>query len=487
MKTKYSLILISLLFPLSIFGQNKLSSEQVLEDYTIFKEILTSGHPSLHEYTSQTEWDSIFSAFEQKKIHEVRTSNDLFRSITSIADNVKDGHLTIHHPKMATIPQMFPLLLKIIDEKCYTDTDDFGIPLGAEIVSIDGETSQTILHNLLKYAVSDGNNLTKRYCQLEKEFGILHSYEYGNHESYLVKYIAKDDKIQTIEIAPESFESIGSRYPSRNSHFASYHHKANRTEHFKTRIAEKWPFVYFIDSINTAVLTVNSFGLNPKEFKSKLIDLFKEIKKNKATNLIIDVRKNIGGYRINAINLFSFLTDKPFKQRIRESAIANVLPQEEYIIHKMSDYTEFFKMYFASAKKEDGRWVLTEDHTQAEMIPYKNPFKGKVYVLIGGNTFSAGSAFALNAKNSNQITLIGEETGGGYYFHTGQYPVVYELPNSKTIIRMSFVKIDKYTLDDSVPKGSGILPDIEVALTVKDLIEGKDSQLDYIVKQINEK
>jgi len=486
MKAKFSeTIFILLLFPLSIFGQNELSQEQVLEDYTIFKEILINGHPSLYEYTSKTEWDRIFSSFEQKDIKEIRTSNDLFKTITSIAANVKDGHLIIHHPKMDTVPPLFPLLLKIINGKLYTDTDDFGIPLGSEIESIDSKSTQTILKDLLKYAPSDGFNQTKKHLQIEKEFGILHYYEYGSKESYFVKYTTTDGEVKTIEIAPKSFESIGNRYPNRNSHFASYHQDANRMEYFKTRIAENWPFVYYIDSINTAVLTVNSFGLDPKEFKSKLINLFKEIKKKKAENLIIDIRQNMGGYRINAINLYSFLTDEPFKQRISESTITNVLPHGENVIHTISDYSEFFEMYFASAQEEDGRWLLTEDHAQAEMIPYKKTFKGKVYGLIGGNTFSAASAFALSAKNDKNITLVGEETGGGYYFHTGQYPVVYELPNSKIMVRMPFVKIDKYVIDNSVPKGSGILPDIEIPLTIKDLIDGKDSQLDYVVKRIN--
>lgn len=337
----------------------------------------------------------------------------------------------------------------------------------------------------MKYAPSDGFNLTKKYRQIEKEFGILHFYEYGSKESYSVKYTTADGEVKTNIIAPKSFKSIGNRYPNRNSHFAAYHQDTNRLDYFRNRIAEKWPFVYYIDSINTAVLTVNSFGLDPQEFKSKLIGLFKEIKKKKAENLIIDVRQNIGGYRINAINLYSFLTNEPFKQRISESAVTNVLPQEKYIIHTMSDYTEFFEMYFASAQKEDERWILTEDHAQAEMIPYKKPFKGNVYVLIGGNTYSAASAFALSAKNDKNITLVGEETGGGYYFHTAQYSALYELPNSKIMVRMPFVKIDKYVFDNSVPKGSGILPDKEVTLTVEDLIKGTDSQLDFVVKQIS--
>ncbi|RUA27959.1 MAG: hypothetical protein DSY77_16785 [Bacteroidetes bacterium] len=480
-------ISIYLFFSLYAFGQNELSQNQVLEDYTIFREIITTGHPSLYEYTSKFEWDSIFRTFRQNGIKKVKNSNDLFKSFTAIADKAKDGHLIVYHPKMDTVPPMFPLLLKIIDKKFYTDTDDFGISVGSEIKSINGKPSQIILENLMKYAPSDGLNLTKKYRQIENEFGILHYYEYGSKQSYSVKYETIKGEVKTIEIAPKSFERIGNRYPNRNSHFASYHQNTDQFEYFKNRIAEKWPLVYYIDSINTAVLTVNSFGLDPEEFKSKLIDLFRGIKKNKVESLIIDIRQNFGGYRINAINLYSFLTIAPFKQRISESAITKVLPHEEYIIHTMSDYIKFFEMYFVSAKGEDGRWLLKEDHAQAEMIPYKKTFQGKVYVLVGGNTFSAASAFALNTKNDQNITLVGEETGGGYYFHTGQYSALYELPNSKIMVRMPFVKIDKYVLDNSIPKGSGILPDIKVTMTVKDLIDGKDSQLDFIVRQISKK
>ncbi len=145
---------------------------------------------------------------------------------------------------MDTVPSLFPLLLKIINRKLYTDTDDFGIPLGSEIMSIDSKSTQTILNDLLKYAPSDGFNLTKKHLQIEKEFGILHHYEYGSKESYSVKYTNTNGEIKTIKIAPKSFESIGNRYPNGNSHFASYHQDANRVEYFKNRIAEKWPFVY---------------------------------------------------------------------------------------------------------------------------------------------------------------------------------------------------------------------------------------------------
>lgn len=480
---KFKLLILTIILPLVLFAQTELTEKQIQEDFTIFKNVLINSHPSLYEYTTKSEWDSTFNSFENK-INQIKTSDDLFKSINVIADNVKDGHLRVIHPTMETVPSMFPLLLKIIETKLYTDTEDFGIPIGSEIISVDGIKSDELINRLLKYAQTDGYNLTKKYRQIESEFGILHLYEFGAKSSYKVTYITPNNETKTTEILSQSFESIGMRFPNRNSHFFNYHNKTNKLEYLKNTLGQKLPYVYFIDSINTAVLTVNSFGVNPQEFKSKLIEIFKEIKRKKAEKLIVDIRQNIGGFRINAINLFSFITDQPVKQRISENVITSTLLEQKYIKNTMSDYNEFLKTYFKESVKKEDRWILTTDRAEEMMKPYKNSYKGKVYVLIGGKTFSAGSAFALNVKNDSKMTLIGEETGGGYHFHTGQFPVLYELPNSKIMFNLSLVKINHYIKDSSVQKGSGILPDIEINLTQQDLINGTDSQLDYIIKRL---
>ncbi len=479
----FKLLFLAIILPSALCAQQELTEKQILEDYTIFKNVLTASHPSLYEYTTNSQWDSIFSNFESQVKH-IKNSDDLFKAMSAVAINVRDGHLIIHHPKMDSIPPMFPLLLKIIDEKLYTDTEDFGIPLGSEIVTIDGLNSQEIIKRMAKYAPSDGYNTTKKYRQIESEFGILHYYEFGAKNDYTVTYRTPDHHTQTSNIKSKPFKSIGMRNPKRSSYFSAYHQKTDKLEHFKNTISQKLPFIYFVDSINTAVLTVNSFGVDPQEFKSRIIEVFKEIKRKKATSLIIDVRQNNGGYRANAITLFSFISDQPFKQRISECAITPTLIEEKYVAHTMSNYPEFYKRYFANSERKSGCWVLTTDKAEEAMKPYRQPFKNNIYVLAGGNTFSAGAAFALNAKNSDHIKLIGEETGGGYYFHTGQFPVLYELPNSKIFMNISLIKINHYVRDSSVAKGSGILPDFEINFTQEDLINGTDCQLDYILKQI---
>ena len=155
----------------------------------------------------------------------------------------------------------------------------------------------------MKYAPADGFNETKKDRQIEMEFGILHFYEFGAKLTYKVEYRTPSDRVITNTIESETFESIGKRFTKRISFLAP-----------KT-LSEKWPHLYFIDSANTDVLTLNSFHLDVDSFQVALEDIFKNIKYKKTKNLIIDIRQNEGGYPVNAIKSFSYIANKPFKQQ----------------------------------------------------------------------------------------------------------------------------------------------------------------------------
>ena len=470
---KLNIFFLAILLSSAALSQNQLTEDQVLEDYSVLKNILIKGHPSLYEYTSQSKWDSLFKNFEQREIKTIQNDGDLYKSVAQLTDHVRDGHLIAMRPQLDVIPKLFPLLLKIIHGKLYTDTDDFGIPTGAEIISIDGIDESELIKKLMKYAPSDGFNTTKKDRQVEREFGILHFYEFGAKSKYQVKYKTPSGQELTKDIESQPFQSIGKRFAKRNSYFG------------RNSNGKKEPFLYFVDSLNTAVLTINTFGLKQEQFQSKLKELFKQIKRYKAENLIIDLRQNDGGYPENSNYAFSYIAKEPFVQPKSQHVITPQIPYKQHSREIINGYTyeSFFEKYFRNGLKVENGWIIYAPDNETSMIPAKKKFKGQVYVLVGGKTFSAGSTFALNCKNQG-ITLIGEETGGGYYLHTGGYPVIYELSNSKIKIMMSFVKVKKNVKDQTVKKGSGIMPDVEIPLTLKDLIEKKDNQLDYVLRQI---
>jgi len=468
-----------LLVASQIQAQKSLDSLAAAKDFTIFENILKKGHPRLFEYLTR---DSLDVAFQIKQsIDKNITDIALYKKMLQITDRIKDGHLLLFAPKTIKVDQnYFPLILKVINAHFYVDTDDFGIPIGSKITSINGKNDTQILEDFKKYVATDGFNLTRKYRDIELKFGLFYAYEYGITKKFTVEYIAPTGTSKKIELAAESFITTKLRNTKRNSYFAQFHNQKNGFDFFEKHINNKEPFVYYKEELNTAILVVNSFGIDIRIFKSKLVTIFKELKEKKIRRLIIDLRNNDGGFRPNTVHLYSFIAKKPFKQHKSQFVTSLTVPEKDYVTRTFLNEKEFLTKKFKNHPVYDG-WTLAFDDLEALMVPDKNKFTGKVYVLTSGTTFSAAASFCINAKNDG-ITLIGEETGGGYYSSTGNFPVYYELPNSKISLVMSMVKIENYTKDKTVKKGSGILPDQYISLSVKNLIEGKDPLLDYLFR-----
>ena len=116
----------------------------------------------------------------------------------------------------------------------------------------------------------------------------------------------------------------------RNSYFSNYHQQEDKIAFFTNHISTKKPFIYYKEDLKTAVLVINSFNIDITAFKSWLAVFFKEVNKKKIKHLVIDIRNNDGGYRANAIHLFSFITSSLFKQ-ITSSFVASLeIPEKKY-------------------------------------------------------------------------------------------------------------------------------------------------------------
>jgi len=460
-----------------------MDSTAIAEDFEIFKHILEKGHPSLYEYIDKDSLDYIFDTTKDSLVNEL-SDISLYKKMVQVSDHIKDGHLLLFAPETIKTDQYyFPLILKIIDNTFYTDTNDFGIPIGSRIDSINGIKGSNLLEDLKKYSPTDGYNSTKKLRDIELKFGLFFAYEYGISKQFRIAYTTPDNSNKKLDVAAESFVKVKLRNTKRNSYFSNFHNQKNDFDYFNNYIGNKAPFVYYKEELNTAVLVINSFGGDIRTFKSNLIKIFKEINKKQIHHLVIDVRNNDGGFRPNAIHLFSFITQKTFKQITSEYTVSLSVPERDHATRTFLNEKQFLTDKFKNHPVYDG-WKLNFDDMEAIMVPNQNGFKGNVSVLIGGTTFSAGATFALSAKNDPNITVIGEETGGGYYFYNGEYPVFYEFPNSKITMIMSMEKIQQYVKDTSIPKGSGVPPDKYIKLSLKNLIEGKDPLLDYIFRMI---
>lgn len=90
----------------------------------------------------------------------------------------------------------------------------------------------------------------------------------------------------------------------------------------------------------------------------------------------------------------------------------------------------------------------------------KNHFRGNIYILTGRYTLSAATLVASNLKGQHNVTIVGEETGGGSYGNSSMLLTTIVLPNKALRITLPLFRM---VLDAKRLKtGRGVLPDIEV-------------------------
>ena len=127
---------------------------------------------------------------------------------------------------------------------------------------------------------------------------------------------------------------------------------------------------------------------------------------------------------------------------------------------------------------EDGR-LLMIDEKNRRWKPKKKAFDGHVFALISGWTHSGGVVFGSYLLNNDNVTFIGEETGGGHATFTAGNMVLYDLPNTQCQLEIPLIRYENFRGERDFPKGSGIRPDHPVQQSQKDFIDKVDTAMEF--------
>jgi C-terminal processing protease CtpA/Prc len=137
-----------------------------------------------------------------------------------------------------------------------------------------------------------------------------------------------------------------------------------------------------------------------------------------------------------------------------------------------------------SKKEADGKFHFKrfEKHYYAPIT--KNHFDGSVYILQGGYTFSASTLFTSPLIKQKNVTIVGEETGGGYYGNSAMMIPTIKLPYSGLLFRLPLYRL---VMDKTRPKGGGVMPDVLVDPSSYAIKQGFDIKLETVKKMIQQK
>ncbi len=228
---------------------------------------------------------------------------------------------------------------------------------------------------------------------------------------------------------------------------------------------------------------------NAKNFGFFLSAFFSKVHQKNIKNVILDLSYNTGGDERTGKQFIWYIsknkTISGFEETIKNS--------EYFKIQIKNDWKEYNNIYYNKYKTEMPLQEINitreffnepyfENITKNNSPLYLNnsipKFDGKVYVIIGPNTFSAGQVLATTIADNKLAKLIGTPTGNKPSTQTGASS--FKLPLTKKLVSLSYVYLERP--DKSKNSENALLPDIEIYKTFQEFMNGEDKIMEYIIE-----
>ncbi|MCS4223944.1 S41 family peptidase [Sphingobacterium sp. BIGb0165] len=439
------------------------SIDDLKADVYYLKQVLEANHPSLYYYIDKNQLDEKFDSLINTLDHP-QTSMQFRSQLMNVIGSIGDGHIelqqqigfldSINESDLSpyNIEYMLPirqLQPKVINDRLFIYRNyscDTTVKIGAEILFIDDIPVKNIIKTLLShFLASDGYNTTFKYQHLNN--GLFNEacrtiFNWGD----TVKIALKQDGIIKMVSLTRKYRSD---FPGN---FVFYNDN---------------PIVSFDDNwlINSQndplILTIGRFAnADGDRFYH---DLFREAQRQHIEDLIIDVRNNNGGSLNRVKKLLSYLIDKP-----------TVLMQLE----KNKNVFLLDSMLAVDKTMKDAYASIDDPIMPADSFG----FKGNIYVLANGASFSAASVLPVFLSQLKNVTLVGNETGGGGKRMTAIFFHQILLPNTKLTLRHGLLSVA--FPGSSARKGHGLIPDIRIDYNFDDYVLKKDKEMEWVMKDI---
>lgn len=447
----------------------------LLKDVELLENILKANHPSLYWYTSEDSINYYFNAAKEKIKQTDSLTETAFKNIVAeVVSKIKCGHTSVQFSKQYNKQAVkyrypsFPLLLKVWADSMVVLRNlhnDSILKRGTIITGINQYSNRQIVDSIFNFITTDGNANNFKYQVISNNFPLWYKNIFGLDSIYTIHYIDSAGIAATTTIKnyylpkPDSTKKDSSQ---------PVQEKLTRREKKQLQLLEKRS-LQIDTSINTAYIRLNSFsnGRLRKFFKQ----VYKKIEQDKIENVVIDLRQNGGGSVGITTKLLKYFAHQPFKHADTVAAKTRNLKYKKYIkdwqwywlpmhlfTQKQRDelihYTRFEKHYFTPHK-------------------YKN-FKGNLFIVQGGITFSASTMFINALQKQANVTVVGEETGGGQYGNSAMHLPQIILPNSKLKIILPLYRV---VINKNNIKGRGIIPNVYIPPSSAAIKAGYDNKL----------
>ncbi|MFT6214198.1 MAG: hypothetical protein ACJAS3_000590 [Roseivirga sp.] len=484
-------MIIFMMIGVSVFANDNeriLPKELATEDLNLYFQLIDDQHGNPYAYISREEFRALIDS-QIKALPEGITYHNFSSLLVELNQKLRCGHTVVSMDtqllKRATEKsEFFPYAISIIDNQIFIDFEDGNLPLGSKLLSINGIPAQQLVENLTALTVTDGLIETKKFREIEQKFGYYYFLKFGPSAQFNVNY---DFDGQTLAAV---VKGVSGNQMMANNYMRPVYKSHDRYIHFTHLDA--------VDSLETLVLTLNTFQANPEWFYEKIAAQYDKASKNfRFNSLVLDMRNNEGGDRRLLNILYKIIAGKelidPSSTYTRSLKIShenqllgiNGAANNPEVRKNAENYLE--KNFVAN---NDGKFVHPEHNWHEDFdLGFDLEdirFEGKVYVLTSGKTFSAAADLARILSQMDNVILVGEETGGAHEARTANMLLNYGLPNSGLVIQIPviFESFTNHAKNNGF--GRGTFPDFYVKKTLTDLINKKDAVFEFTLDLITQ-
>ena len=409
------------------FVNEVLSKSAYVEDFNQLVDSIQTYHPQPYEFISKDSFNQ-FVNLKKEAITDSTTIGEFSWICNAIASKVGCVHTYTSAGNTLNFSQemFFPVNVQYVDSRLYIiDTHKPNIELksGVEILTINGIGVLDLKTKIAAHISSDGHNKKYTDARTDRSFGYFCAYQLNFPKAYEVEILENGIKKEVL---------LNKELPNNDKN-ASTSPTENLT--FSLKTAE-----------SLAIVTIKSFvyyGDQLPVFKSFIDSCFNQIKLHDIENVIIDLRDNGGGDPYCAVHLQQYISEEPFRY-----------------------YKKGITTYYQDL--------------EAEIVPFKNNFSGKTYVLINSLCSSTTGHLCSILKQNNLGTLIGSETGATYSCNANT--INFELIN--TGINASVATRTYQTDVTGFAKNRGIIPDYQMSKSLDDILDKKDIEIDKVIELI---
>lgn len=457
----------------------------LLKDFNLMRKILEADHPSLYWYTPKDSMDYYFDQ-AAASIRAPMTEAAFKNLIGSTLAHIRCGHTGVrpskqmdYYESVHEAPQ-FPFQVKILGANPQPQlalvfnpyVKDTLFKAGDILTQINGIPAPQLIDSMKRFMSVDGYAYNFAYQRISGDFPLFYQNIFGRDSIYNVGVSRPGAEPFTASVKAYDLQRDTSLAEALKIWEMGAPYRFSKREEL-----ERTRYLQIDSSGQLAVLNIRSFADGVS--RSFIRQSFKTLKKEKVPNLVIDLRVNTGGVIRTAICLAKYLKQEPF---VFTDSIYSGTRHLSYRGYLDKGFLYQMGMTFLTHKEAEGRYRFSYFAGKTYNPAKKNRYHGKVYILTGGFTFSAASIFAANMKGTPGVTVVGEETGGGYYGNDGVFITEATLPN--TGLRVS-LPLFRMIINHKSPKdGRGVLPDIEVIPTTADIRGAVDPKMKKVEELI---